>query len=300
MARPLSWRGAWPLPLLALLLLTLVCSAADSNRPDFTFRANVNEVRVTFSATDQKDHGVPSLRSSDLVVVDKDIIVRNFQSFTRTNWTNLDLAILIDTSASVTPRFRQEISSVVELLASTGIADENLSLFSFRNGKPALLCAQQCRGSNVLEDAPRGLTPLFDTIVLASRYLAARADADREKVLIIFSDGDDTISEHSLDDAVTAATRSEVKIYGIDLGRAAASNGAAVLYNFADETGGRYFPARSGVQRTLNALLDDFQATYTVTYRLPTRDPGFHRIQVLPTKNLKLHFRSRSGYYLPN
>jgi VWFA-related protein len=301
MARPIPWQAAWGL-LPIFLLPTLLCSAADGDQPAFTFHSNRDEVRLSFSVLDQKLHPVITLRANDFVVVDKEVVVRNFQSFTRTDWTKVDIAILVDASGSVTPRFRQEIASVLQFLASSGVPDQNLSLFSFDDGKPALLCAG-CSAARALDHLPMtaaGLTPLYDTIRMASKHLAEHGDPNTEKVLIVFSDGDDTISRASLADAIDSAARSEIKIYGIDLGRSLASNGAAVLYRLAGETGGRYFPARSGVRRTLDALLDDFQASYTVSYRLPTHDPGFHSIQVLPTNNVNLRFRSRGGYYFPN
>jgi hypothetical protein len=38
----------------------------------------------------------------------------------------------------------------------------------------------------------------------------------------------------------------------------------------------------------------------SVSYRLPSRAAGFHTVRILPTHNLDLKFRSRSGYYDPN
>lgn len=300
MARRIPWQAAWGL-LPILLLRTLLCSAADGDESEFTFHAGSNEVRLSFSASDQNNRAVATLQTSDFVVVDRDVIVRNFQSFARTDWTKVDVALLIDSSASVTPRFRQEISSVLQFLATSGIPQQNLSLFSFHDGKPALLCPEACPAAQALDHLQvGGLTPLFDTIRLASRYLSQHADPNTERVLIVFSDGDDTISRTSLADVIETAARSEIKIYAIDLGRSVASNGAAILYKLAGETGGRYFPARTGVRRTLDALFNDFQATYTVTYRLPTHDAGFHAVQILPASNVNLHFRSRSGYYFPS
>ena len=68
------------------------------DRPEFTYRTNTTEVRLNFSAMDQNNHGVATLQANDFAVVDKDVIVRNFQSFTRSDWTKLEIAILVDTS----------------------------------------------------------------------------------------------------------------------------------------------------------------------------------------------------------
>jgi hypothetical protein len=91
----------------------------------------------------------------------------------------------------------------------------------------------------------------------------------------------------------------DVRVFWIDL-NSSLSQGAGVLYRIADATGGRYFSARDGVGRALNIILEGFRATYTVSYRLPSHASGFHTVQVLPTHNLGLQLRSRSGYYHPN
>jgi VWFA-related protein len=276
------------------------------DRPDYTYRTNATEVRLNFSAMDQNNHGVATLQANDFAVVDKDVIVRNFQSFTRSDWTKLEIAILVDTSESVSPRFRQEMSDALELVSQTGgVPDENLAMFSFQDTQPAQLCAGNCRSSHAADRLPgeraRGLTPLFDTIIFAANFLAQQGDPHAEKVLIVFSDGLDTASRSSLGNAINASLRSEVQLDCIDLNKAAdRSHGAAVLGTLASATGGRYFPLKGRADQALNVILESFRASYAVTYRLPNHAYGFHEVRILPTHNLKLQFRSRSGYYYPN
>ena len=196
---------------------------------------NATEVRLNFSAMDQNNHGVATLQANDFAVVDKDVIVRNFQSFTRSDWTKLEIAILVDTSESVSPRFRQEMADALELVSQTGgVPEENLAMFSFQDTQPAQLCAGNCRSSHAADRLPgeraRGLTPLFDTIIFAANFLAQQGDPHAEKVLIVFSDGLDTASRSSLGNAINASLRGEVQLDCIDLNKAAdRSQGAAVL-----------------------------------------------------------------------
>jgi Ca-activated chloride channel family protein len=289
-----------------LVFLTGISPAVAGDPPEYTYRTNANEVRLYFSATDQNNHGVATLQASDFAVVDKEVIVRNFQSFTRSDWTKLEIAILIDGSESVTPHFRQEVADVLNLVSKTaGIPDENLSMFSFQGVQPVLLCAGNCRSAGTAERLPAGraggLTPLFDSIVFASDFLSQHGDAHAQKVLIVFSDGADTISQSSLRDAVDAALRAEVQVDCIALNRSFASSpGATVLREVASATGGRYFPPPNGATQAINVILEGFQASYRVSYRLPNRAYGFHTVQILSTHNLNLQFRSRSGYYYPD
>jgi Mg-chelatase subunit ChlD len=89
-------------------------------------------------------------------------------------------------------------------------------MFSFHGMEPALLCAGNCRTTGTAERLPAGraggLTPLFDSIVFASDFLSKQGDAHAQKVLIVFSDGADTISQSSLRDAVEASLRAEVQV----------------------------------------------------------------------------------------
>jgi VWFA-related protein len=283
-----------------------VATDPESDPGEYTYRTNTTEVRLNFSAMDQNNHGVASLQTTDFAVVDKDVVVRNYQSFTRADWTKLEIGILVDGSESVAPHFRQEIADILDLVSRTsGVPDENLSMFSFDGSRPALLCAGDCRASRAAERLPvtraHDLTPLFDTVVFAVDSLAHQGDPQTEKVLIVFSDGIDTVSRNSLRDAIDSSLRNDVQLDCIDLNRATQwSQGAAVLHGLASATGGRYFPAPDGAVRAFNAILEGFRASYTVSYRLPSHASGFHTVRILPTHNLNLQFRSRSGYYYPN
>jgi VWFA-related protein len=298
--------GQRPWSLLALSLYCGGVSAGWAGDPvEFTLRAKVTEVRINFSATDQNNHGVPTLQASDFAVVDQDVIVHNFRSFARSDWTKFEIAILADASESVTPRFRQEMAELVELVSLTAdVPDENLSIFTFRGVEPVLLCAGDCRASHATERLPAagasGLTPLYDSVLFATNFLSGHGDANAGKVLIIFSDGSDTISRNSLDDAVETSLRNEVQLYAIDQNDPRSlSPGAAVLRSLARATGGRYFPP-SQANQALQVILESFRASYTVSYRMPSQALGFHTIRILPTHNLNLQFRSRSGYFYPN
>jgi Ca-activated chloride channel family protein len=295
-------RRWWPVSLFLLVCSGLALSA-PGDTPEATYRANVAEVRLTFTATDQNNHSVATLQAGDFAVVDRDIVVRDFQSFTRSGWTKLHVVVLIDTSESVTPRLRQEITDILQVISpDAGIPEEDLSLVSFHGIKPNLICAGNCRASGALDQLPAveagGLTPLFDSVVYAAALFAQPGEPDARKVLILFSDGEDTISRHSAADAMESAMASELRIYAVGLKNAAyPSPGSAVLENLARATGGRFFAAPEGTSKVLDAVLEDVHATFTVTYKPPSRAAGFHPVRILPTHDLNLQFRCRRGYY---
>jgi Ca-activated chloride channel family protein len=272
---------------------------------ELTLRSDVSEVRVTFSTTDQNNRVIATLQPNDFAIVDQDLVVRDFRSFNHSEYARLDVAVLVDASGSATPGFRQEISAILQLLVgSDNVPDEDFSVISFRDLKPAVICQGNCRALNAAAHFPSiatgGQTPLYDSIIFASTMLAHHSDLHARKLLILFSDGADTISLHSFGDAVNAAVENDVAIYSVDISKAPhVSPGTLVLRGLSSDTGGRYFPGETGTAKVLDAVLEDFHATYTVAYKLPSHATGFHPVRILPTRNLGLQFHCRRGYYYP-
>ena len=147
-----------------------------------------------------------------------------------------------------------------------------------------------------------GVTPLFDTLVFGADFLSHHRRPGTRPVLILFSDGNDTISMHSSRDALQAVTEAGALVYSIDVGNPRQqTRGNLFLQQLSKATGGRYFflgpPRRTSTPDILETVLSDLRASYVVTYALPNHLAGFHDIRLLPTRNLNLTFHSRNGYY---
>jgi hypothetical protein len=181
--------------------------------------------------------------------------------------------------------------------------------------RPGVLCTNGCRASEsvakLLAVKSGGATPLFDALIFASdfisnhRHVGSRGGgrSDVRPVLLLFSDGCDTLSMHSANDALQAALDAGVLIYSVDMGSAGnPTAGSTFLRQVSRATGGRYFPltvhnsGQDDAAAVLNAVLDDLRASYVVTYDLPGHQAGFHSLRLLPTHNLNLTFHSRGGY----
>jgi VWFA-related protein len=298
--------------LLALFALTCASAADDTNHSSGlpTYRSTVSQVRITFFATDENNHALETLTKSDFAVVDNELVVRNFRSFTHSDETSLDVVALVDLSESVAPRFRVAMSAVLQLVArEQSIPDDNIAVLSFGGTfggmRPAILCSSGCRASDsvsrLLAVKSGGTTPLFDALIVGADFISHRRRAGVRPVLILFSDGNDTISLHSPREALDAVLAGGVLIYSIDMGTSEnQSTGGMFLRQVSEATGGRYFSLRSlrdGAAPVLNAVLEDLRASYVVTYDLPSHQPGFHSLRLLPTHNLNLTFHSRNGYY---
>ena len=271
-----------------------------------TFRSDASEVRMSFSTTDRDDRVIATLQPSDFAIVDHDLVIRDFRSFTLTEYSHIDVTLLVDESGSISPQFRQELASVTRFLAqSGGVPEQSFSILSFRDLKPTVLCQGNCRALDLGAQFPPvssgGQTPLYDSVVFAARLMGQRSDHHTRKFLVIFSDGADTISLRSFSDAVDSALDNDVAIYTVDVSKAPHVHpGTLILRALAVNTGGRSFSLESGASNVLDAILKDFHATYTVAYKLPSHAAGFHLVRILPTRGLGLQFHCRRGYYYPN
>ncbi|MGD0215667.1 MAG: VWA domain-containing protein [Terriglobales bacterium] len=309
---------------LALSAMTylLIGSAVAKDKDDAsgvpTYRSTVSEVRITFFATDENNRPLENVTKSDFAIVDNEQVVRNFRSFAHSQETALDVVVLVDLSESVAPRVRGAISDVLQLVArEQSIADDNISVLSFGGTfgtpaslRPAILCSSGCRasdsGSRLLAVKSGGVTPLFDALMFAADFIADHRRPGRNDVrpvLLLFSDGCDTISLHSASEALQAAQGTGALIYSVDMGRTEIpSPGSTFLRRLSEATGGRYFPLalrnspQENAAAVLNAVLEDLRASYVVTYDLPSYQAGFHSLRLLPTHKLNFTFHSRNGY----
>ncbi|HUM07161.1 MAG TPA: VWA domain-containing protein [Terriglobales bacterium] len=277
-------------------------SGAGAGGNATTFYSNVSEVRVTFYASDGKGRRLP-VSSRDFAIVDNGVVIRNFRSFGRSNETQVDMVALVDVSDSVTPSFRVAMNDVLQLVSREQAApDGNIAVLSFGGLRPAVLCASGCRTpgatSTLLGVRSGGLTPLHDGLVFGADFVARHRRPGVRPVLILFSDGRDTISMHSAREALDAAVNSGALLYAVDTGTSGeGSDGSAFLRGISTATGGRYFSVHDGAATILKAVLDDLSSSYVVTYEPPRRQNGFHSIRLLPTRNLNLRFHNRTGYY---
>jgi VWFA-related protein len=310
---------------LTYAVLTYAAAAEKTNdsSPLPTYRSVVSQVQVRFFATDENNRPVAALTKSDFAVVDNGLVIRNFRSFTAGGGTSLDVVALVDLSESVAPRLRVAIGDVEQLVArEQSIADDNVAVLYFgaefgetiggassaksrgASGeiRPAILCASGCRASDsvssLLTVKSGGTTPLLDALIFACDFISHHRRAGARPVLILFSDGNDTISLHSAREALDAVAAGDAMIYSVDTGKPAnPSAGSLFLRQVSDTSGGRYFSLQDGVANVMSAVLEDLRASYVVTYDLPSRQAGFHSLRLMPTHNVNLRFHSRNRYY---
>ena len=291
---------------LAVLCAFFPCffhASSTSDDPLTTYRTGTSEVRISFFATDERDHPVQNLTKDDFAIVDGDMVIRDFRSLLRASHTALDLVLLVDDSESVAPRFPQLQQNILKVISSDSLsAKDRVSVVTFSGMRPAVLCAHDCTApatrQRLLAAKAEGSTPLFDAVNYTAHLMTSQRETVARQVIILFSDGHDTISMASYRDALQAMIASGALLYTVhvDPSHDPFSPGSRALKQMAESTGGRGFELSDHAVDLLDAVLADLRASYIVTYQLPNRNAGFHSLRILPKHNLNLHFHCRKGY----
>ncbi len=303
-------RGIRWFPAILLLMTSHLVLAGSGSEPlNVTYRTSTSEVRITFFTTDKQNRFIANVGKDDFAVIDGDMVVRDFRSLTRAEETALEVVILVDASASIANRLQPTINDVLRLISRTQ-ANARVSVASFAGLQPTMVCSGDCESAQATQElraiASAGPTPLYDTLAYASEFISKRSTPDVRPVLILFSDGDDTISKISAQEALQAMISAGAFLYAIDVTaidlnpggkNKDQSQGSGVLWQMAAATGGRYFSTREQAANVLQSALEDLRASYVVTYELPSRAGGFHPLRILPKHNPNLQFHCRSGYF---
>jgi VWFA-related protein len=124
----------------------------------------------------------------------------------------------------------------------------------------------------------------------------------RRAAIILFSDGEDTVSFRGMPDALEAAQRNGIAIYTITSHKPnLPRTGDSMLHYLATSTGGRDFIVKdqAGLKNALQSIHDELRNSYLLYYHPSEGGPksSFRRVLVLPAQNSNLHLRTRAGYY---
>ena len=289
-------------------------SAPDRSSDPWTFQKLVHEVTVSFSVTDGRRF-VQDVTQENVRVTDDHKPVVRILSFRHQRDLPLRLGLLVDTSASVNPRFRFEQQAATQFLRKIirhgldqafvlGFAD-HARITQDYSDDPGQLAA----GVAALHNG--GGTALFDAIRAAGEKLSvAQGNEPVARVLVVLSDGDDNTSSTTLNQAINMAQIRDITIYTINtrgetvdfssLGLTARGDGT--MREIAEQTGGRSFVHMSSreLTRAFSAIDEETRNRYSLSYqpRDLVEDGRFRRIQIAAEKSgRRLRIHGRKGYY---
>lgn len=267
----------------------------------------VNEVTVLFSVTD-KGKFVDGLGVQDIQVEDDKKAPSAILDFRSEKDLPLRLALLIDTSDSITERFEFEQEAATRFLQRVIRQNMDKAFVMGFNGRTNLTQDftdnPELLAKGVQRLKPGGNTALYDAVVTACERLARTTETGTvARVLVLLTDGDDTASRRTYAAAVDAANRAGVTIFGVSTNKIDLSlPGDARLKAFGDETGGRtIFPGEANdLPRAFSRVEKEIRSRYAVSYRPAAFEPNGHyrKIKIVARhlgKKLRVH--ARRGYY---
>jgi VWFA-related protein len=151
-----------------------------------------------------------------------------------------------------------------------------------------------------------GSTAIWDAVWATSKELMSDSAENTRRAIILLTDGEDTISQVKMAEAIVQSQKADAFIYAIGIGdmyRGGVDEGA--LRKITEQTGGRaYFPRNEReLREAFDQIQRDLREQYLIAYSPSNkvRDGAYRRIEIeitnpeLRKQNLKLNYRP--GYF---
>lgn len=279
------------------------------SEPSTTMKVDVNLVNVFVTVTDQ--HGAPigGLTKENFVLKEDDR-EQQIKVFDKESALPLSIALEIDTSLSTRHDLPLEQTSAKRFAHEILRPIDGLSVYAFSEvvseATPGYTADLKRIDESIDHIRLGAATALYDAIFLASRALDHRKG---RKVIVLITDGGDTISKYDYKDAVRAAVEAEAIVYSIivvpienSAGRE--TGGEHALIQLSEDTGGKYYYATSISQldEAFHRISDELRTQYLLAYYPSQRTSfsEFRRIEVevagVPGA-ADYRVRHRTGYY---
>jgi Ca-activated chloride channel family protein len=249
-----------------------------------------------------------SLNKQDFTVLDNGV-AQQISVFEHHSETPLSIALRVDTSGSTAKDLKFEVTSVNRFFHSLfreGNPDDRVKLYSFN--WEVVEQQQFTRNLGSLERAMKNLrseagTSMYDAIRFGSQALE---DRDGRHVMVMVTDGGDTVSSTTYHQALAYLHRADAVFYAIlvmpitnDAGRNIGGENA--LNTLAESTGGKVFLPSIGpaLDAALDEILRELRTQYLIGYypkNVPLTKNRFHTLEVKTNRN-DLRVVTRNGYY---
>lgn len=302
---------------------------------DDVVRVETNLTNIFFTAADKQKRFVSTLTKEDVRVLE-DGVPQNIFTFQPNSDLPLSLAILIDCSGSEERTLPEEKGAARSFLESVLRADKDEAAIVSFTGEVTLeqgLTGNIGRLRRAIDDVRfvppagyigggvvvggtppisgtqqtlAGSTAIWDAIWATSNELLSDSAEHTRRAIILLTDGEDTISQVRMQEAINRAVKAEALIYAIGIGdRYQYGIDEGALKKITEGTGGRaYFPRN---ERDLNdafaQIQRDLRERYLIAYSSSNknRDGAYRHVTIeivnqdLRRENLKLNYRP--GYF---
>lgn len=296
-------------------------------------RVETNLTTIFFTAADKNKRFVGSLKQDDVRILEDNQPQEVF-TFQRNIDLPLSTAILIDTSASEERTLPDEkaaarafleavlrpgkdeaaiISFTGEVTLEQGFTG-NLERLRRAVDRVQFVPPSGYIGGGIVVGTPpisdsnqalAGSTAIWDAVWATSNELLSVSAEHTRRAIILLTDGEDTISQVKMHEAIEQAQKADALVYVIGIGDSygfGVNEGA--LNQIASQTGGRaYFPhSERELRDAFSQIQRDLREQYVVAYAPSNkaRDGSFRRIQievVNPEMRKQLKLNHRAGYF---
>jgi Ca-activated chloride channel homolog len=278
-----------------LAVALLFCGGFSVLAQQPTFRSGTRTVAVYATVTDAQKRLVPDLTQEDFEVLDNDK-VQTIDLFNN-EVQPITVVVMLDTSASMTGNLKLLDQAAEQfLLRLVGSFNDKIEFFpsTFTNNRDSLIAA--------LKELDFGNpTRLYDAIDASIDRLFK---IDGRRVVLVFTDGDDTNSRADSASVLDRARENDVMIYAVGL-RSDFFNGSrqvrtkpdSGLRRLAEETGGGYFELEktSDLAPTFTRVAQELHSQYALGFTPAQLDGKVHRLNVR-TKKPGMTVRARRSY----
>lgn len=299
------------LPHVLLLLACALCNVARAQ----TAPAPEGALRLNVTVTNSRGEFVMGLAAKDFGVTlgerPREVIYAERRD------TPASIGLLLDSSGSFVNNpwgaNGRSVRAAVERFAGLGHKSNDYFVAAIGTRPELLADWSRVDGldlTRVGTNEMKGLTPLYDSILTALEKL--KEGANPKRVLVIVSDGDDTASEHSLEETLKALRDGEAVVYAVGVFSGAGSlvpedEARRALEDIATATGGKFFAPGNSKEfaAAFDAIAVELRHQYELGVRLgaeqgSTKKPLAVKIKVnSPTdrQDLKsLRARTRKTY----
>lgn len=301
---------------LAVALAALPCATPCAQEGALVFGAEVDMVKVTVTVH-QGDRLVTDLDVSDFELRE-DGVPQQIELFGRAQDPEgvdgrsdeslaLDLGLLLDTSESMLNVLRLSQTAAARFLDAIPRAKDLLTVFFDHDIRISRYDSENQQGlySRIFDTESSGNTALYDAIAVCLSRLGIGGN---RKVVVLFSDGEDSISQIAYGDLLELVRASGATIYAIavrDMGRRGyeAQRSMMVLRQLASISGGRVFEPASARQLgdIYGELLDELAGQYVLGFVSTNPEPdGRYRKLEVRLRDGDLRLRHREGYLAPS
>jgi Ca-activated chloride channel homolog len=283
-------------------------SRADEQ--SFTLKMPVDEVKVTFHASDGKGDPLENLKKIDVQLSDNGKLQSRTVAFHEYRDLPIRVGFLLDNSPSMQAQLDWSQVIASELIRGFFRANSDQA-FTMGFGVDARLTQDWTEHADPiskgitagLEKRPdeREGTAMFDAIYKVCRdKFSEKTAALSGNFILLFTDGEDNSSRLWDAEAVDMCQRARTAIYVfIPEWKSRASRGQLILEDLLSKTGGRvFYRSRQSVHDSLAIAVSDMRYQYELIYSPPglKRDGAFHHIK-MKCRVARAQIQVRSGYY---